>query len=217
MATRKTSNPSSHAAHGHEVSEQDQLGLERLIFFSDAVFAIAITLLVLDIRLPGGEEALNNAELLASLLAIWPRYLAYVISFLVIGSFWRSHHRKFRLIRHYDSRLLSLNLLALMVVAFMPFPSSVLSTQGNRTATIFYALTIIVADLLFLSLWWYASRNSNLTVPHLDPKVRRREFISPMVTALVFLLSIGIAFINADLAKYSWLLLFPATFYVKGQ
>jgi uncharacterized membrane protein len=139
-----------------EVSAQDRLGLERMIFFSDAVFAIAITLLVLEVRLPAGEETGNNAQILASLLGIWHKYIAYVISFLVIGSFWSSHHRKFQLIRRCDRRLVALNLLLLMVVAFIPFPSSVLSQSGTRTATIFYALTISLGGLVFMLLWWYA-------------------------------------------------------------
>ena len=132
----------------------ESLGFERLVFFSDAVFAIAITILVLDIRLPAGEEALTDAELLAQLLGIWHKYLAYIISFLVIGSFWISHHRKFRYNRHYDSNLRFLNLLLLMAIAFIPFPSSVISEHGYRTATIFYALTIIVAGSMSVALWW---------------------------------------------------------------
>ena len=84
----------------------DQIGMERLIFFSDAVFAIAITLLTLEIRLPATDGSLTNAELLQSILAIGPKYIAYIISFLVIGLFWIGHHRKFQLIRKYDGTLM---------------------------------------------------------------------------------------------------------------
>ena len=73
---------------GVRSSGRDELGLERLILFSDAVFAIAITLLALDIRLPAGAESFGNAEMLRQLLGLWPKYLAYLISFLAIGSFW---------------------------------------------------------------------------------------------------------------------------------
>lgn len=217
MSTQKPSRAVQHKALVQDVPEQEHLGLERLIFFSDAVFAIAITLLVLEIRLPSGEAALTDAELLASLLGIWQKYLAYMISFLVIGMFWMSHHRKFRYIKRYDSRLLFLNLLMLMVVAFVPFPSSIISESPSRTATIFYALTMIVVGLLFLLLWWYASRNNYLTDPQLDPNDRRREFAVPLMTMAVFLLSIGITFVNADLAKFSWLLLLPISLYMRRQ
>ena len=95
---------------------RDKTGLERLIFFSDAVFAIAITLLVIDIRLPDTDNILDNAQLTAQLLGMWQQYLGYIISFLVIGTFWTAHHRKFRYIKRYDYRLLFLNLLMLMVI-----------------------------------------------------------------------------------------------------
>ncbi len=190
--------------------QEDQLGLERLVFFSDAVFAIAITLLILEIRLPAASAELNNEELLSRLLEIWPEYLSYVISFLVIGSFWQSHHRKFRYIERYDDRLLWLNLLWLMVIAFIPFPTAVLSEYGNRTATIFYALTMTAAGLLSAVLWWYAVQGHRLVAKDLDTRVRRRGFVKSLVLPLIFLVSIGLAFLNEDLAKYSWFLIAPA-------
>lgn len=188
-----------------------------MVLFSDAVIAIAITLLALDIRLPGGEEALSDAELLAGLVGIWHKYLAYVISFLVIGTFWISHHRKFLLIKRYDNRLMALNLLLLLVIAFMPFPSSVISANGNRTGTIFYALTMIAAGLVFCALWWYAAKDNRLVAADLSQEQRRREFATPVLTVAVFLLSIGIAFVNAGLAKVTWLLLIPVTIYANRR
>jgi uncharacterized membrane protein len=188
-------------------AEQDHLGLERLIFFSDAVMAIAITLLALDIRLPAVEGELSNGQLLQSLQAIWPSYLAYAISFLVIGEFWISHHTKFRLIAHYDRNLLLLNLLFLMMIAFIPFPTSVLSEYGNRTATIFYALTIAVTGLLLFSTWFYASYHDRLLARSLDTRQRRRVALRMLVVPVIFLLSIGLAFINDDWAKVSWVLI----------
>lgn len=195
----------------------EALGFERLVFFSDAVFAIAITILVLDIRLPAGEEALNDAQLSAQLLGMWHQYLAYVISFLVIGSFWISHHRKFRYIRHYDSNLRILNLLLLMAIAFIPFPSSVLSEYGYRTATVFYALTIIVCGLMSVALWWYATRHEQLIDAQMDAGMRRQQFLSPLSTIAIFALSIGIAFINNDLARFSWLLILPVSLYMRRK
>jgi uncharacterized membrane protein len=139
---RKISKSKQLSSNGGNFSEHDQLGLERLIFFSDAVFAIAITLLALEIRLPAGGESLNDTQLFAQLIGMWHRYLAFFISFSVIGVFWISHHRKFRFIERYDRSLLMLNLLLLMMIAFIPFPSSIISENPNRTATIFYAVTM---------------------------------------------------------------------------
>ncbi len=188
-------------------SEQDHLGLERLIFFSDAVFAIAITLLALDIRLPSLGEQPTNGQLLQALLTVWPRYLSYAISFLVIGTFWMSHHRKFRLIVRYDGSLLLFNLLLLMGIAFIPFPTSVLSEYGNRTATIFYALVMTIVGLLNVAVWIYASHRNRLVESTLTLQSTRRETLRSLTAPAVFLISIGLAFINNDLAKYSWLLI----------
>ena len=188
-------------------NKADQIGLERLIFFSDAVFAIAITLLSLDLRLPAAGSTLSNSDLAQRLLEIWPKYLAYVISFLVIGTFWLGHHRRFRIIQKYDSNLLWLNLLLLMVIAFIPFPTALLSEYGNRTATIFYTLVIVLAGVLSAVTWWYASYGDRLIDPDLDKRKRRRETWGPLFLVGVFLLSVGLAFFNDDVAKFSWLLL----------
>ena len=188
-------------------SGQDHLGLERLVFFSDAVFAIAITLLALEVRLPSPGEELGNAQLVQALLAIWPRYLSYAISFLVIGTFWMGHHKKFRFIVRYDAGLLLLNLLLLMAVAFIPFPTSVISEYGNRTATIFYAFAMMIVGLLSAAIWIYASRDNRLIDPAFPPQRTRRETLRALIPPAIFLLSIGLAFINDDLAKYSWLLI----------
>jgi uncharacterized membrane protein len=200
-----------------ESDHADQLGMERIVFFSDAVFAIAVTLLALEIRLPAGKELLNENQLIDQLAGLWHRYLGYFISFMVIGIFWMAHHRKFRLIKRYDARLMLLNLLLLLVVAFIPFPTSLISEYPDRTATIFYAMTMILGELLLGLIWWYASSNNRLTDPHLDPKQRRRQFINPLATALVFLLSIGIAYVFPDLAKLSWFLIMPVTMFANKE
>jgi uncharacterized membrane protein len=203
--TRKKSAPISESKP--DASKQDHLGLERLVFFSDAVFAIAITLLALEIRLPSLGENVTDRQLLQSLLAIWPKYLSFVISFLVIGVFWMGHHRKFRFIERYDTNLLLLNILLLMGIAFIPFPSSVISEYSNRAATIFYAIIMTAVGLLNAAVWVYSSHKNKLIDPHFDPQRRRRETVRALIVPGIFLLSIGLAFINADLAKYSWVLI----------
>jgi TMEM175 potassium channel family protein len=185
----------------------EHLGLERLTFFSDAVFAIAITLLAIEIRLPESEVPLTDAQLVDTLLSLWPQYLGYVISFLVIGLFWLGHHRKFRLIQQFDSNLLIINTFMLMLVAFSPFPTSVLSEYGSRTATIFYALFMLVLGLANMAIWSYASYRNRLIDPKFDAHQRRRETLRAASVPVVFALSIALAFINANLAKLSWALL----------
>lgn len=190
-------------------SRQDHFGLERLLFFSDAVFAIAITLLALEIRLPASEEHLTNWQLLKSILSIWPKYQSYALSFLVIGLFWMGHHRKFRFILRYDSRLLQLNILLLLGIAFIPFPSAILSEYSNRTATVFYSLSITIIGLLNAAVWVYSAHNHRLIDPGFSPQQIWRETLRAFAVPGIFLLSIGLAFLdaNAILAKLSWLLL----------
>lgn len=212
--TMKT-NPSTPAAQAPvALAEEDHLGLERLIFFSDAVFAIAITLLALEIRLPTQAGGLPDSQLFQLLAGAWHKYLSFVISFLVIGAFWMGHHRKFRFIKRYNTNLIVLNLLLLMGIAFIPFPTSVLSENTGVTATVFYALTIVVVGLLSASIWIYASLNNRLIDPAFTYQQKRHEALRALTVPVVFLISIGLAFVNADLAKYSWLLIAVAIKFV---
>jgi uncharacterized membrane protein len=202
---------------GQHAAAQNRLGLERLIFFSDAVFAIAITLLVLDIRLPSDADWAGNRELLLLLAGLWPQYLAYFISFWVIGLSWISHHRKFLHIQRVDNQLLSLNLLMLMMIAFIPFPTAVMSESISLTATGFYALTMILASLSGLILWWYAARNHKLIDPHLDQHQIWREAFVPLATIAIFVLSMGVALFDAGLARICWLFVFPVSLFLRRR
>ena len=212
--TKQTAPSSNEDGLGRKKVYDDAPGLERLVFFSDAVFAIAITLLALDIRLPVDAAELNNRQLWVELLDIWPKYLSFIISFLVIGNFWIAHHHRFRAIVRYNTRLLLLNLLVLMSVAFIPFPTAILSESGNRTATIFYALSISMTGLLSALLWWYASQGNRLTAADYDSATARLNLFSILTTPAVFGLSTGLAFISPDLAKFSWILTAPAALMV---
>ena len=140
----------------------------RLVAFSDAVFAITVTLLVLEISPPT-----DYSDLLHDLLALWPSYLAYAVTFLFIGQVWANHHVMFDHIRAADRVVLLLNTLLLMVVAFLPFATSVLagafrSSDGERTAVVFYGLAFWVTALTFNAVWQYASRHRLLSEA-LDP------------------------------------------------
>ena len=180
---------------------------ERIEFFSDAVFAIAMTLLVLDIRLPAGTE--NVAEALVELV---PEVFAYVLSFALIGVNWMSHHRKFRVITGFDTRLIQLNLVLLLLVAFLPFPTSVLAeTDAQVGSVVLYAATVGAISLAQLALWAYA-RHASLLDPSVDRGVFRYLARSLIITPAVFALSIVIALLwSPSAAMYSWLLLVPAS------
>ncbi|WP_448663187.1 TMEM175 family protein [Sphingomonas sp. CJ20] len=147
--------------------------LERLTFFSDAVFAIAITLLVIEIRPPVLHGA-DDAALRAGLLALAPNYIGFIVSFFVIGRFWLGHHRLFGQLARADDRLVFANLVLLLGIAFLPFPTAVFSEYANlRTATLFYAGWLVVLGLFNANVVRLALRPSVLAPDH-DPLVVRR-------------------------------------------
>ncbi|MET0935310.1 MAG: TMEM175 family protein [Luteibacter sp.] len=126
---------------------QDQQ-LERLTFFSDAVFAIAITLLIIEIHVPHPADNSDGAWLQA-LVDLMPHFAGFILSFFVIGALWAAHHRIFGLLRHYDPSIVWPNLVLLMAVAFMPFSSALMSTHSTeRVPEMFYAFTLLVAGLI---------------------------------------------------------------------
>ena len=192
-----------------EHAGNDRLGLDRLIFFSDAIFAIAITLLALDITLPPGIENVTNEELWRMLAANFHDYTAYAISFLVIGFFWLGHHTKFRSITRYDGVMIWLNFLLLMTIAFIPFPTRVMSDCPKSKATASYAATIVVAGLLSAAISLYAVHNNRLVDPDapLHGHVKQPWLLIGM--PLIFLLSIPIAVYDPLAARAFWLLLIP--------
>jgi uncharacterized membrane protein len=125
--------------------------LERLVFFSDAVFAIAITLLVIEIHAPHFERGAADAVHLQALASLIPSFISFIISFGVIGMFWMGHHRAFSLAAHYSPRILGWNMALLGVIAFMPFASAYLSANIlQRVPTIFYCAVMLLAALLNL-------------------------------------------------------------------
>jgi len=135
----------------------------RLVSFSDAVFAITVTLLVLEIRPPA-----DYSDLLHGLVALWPSYLAYALTFLFIGQVWANHHVMFDHIRAADRVILLLNTLLLMIVAFLPFATSVLagavrSGHGLRTAVVLYGIVFDATALAFNAIWRYARRHHLLS------------------------------------------------------
>ncbi len=181
--------------------------LERLVFFSDAVFAIAITLLALEIRLPEMHHP-TTRELAGALLELLPRFYSFAISFWIIAVYWLAHHRIFRYIRAYDRRLLVINLFFLMWIVLMPFSASLLGGYGShQLALIFYFSHMILTSLSMALLWWYASRDRKLVHPGIDPVVIRYNNARILSLPLVFLLAIGISFFSTAAAGYFVLLL----------
>jgi uncharacterized membrane protein len=141
----------------------------RLEAFSDGVFAIAITLLVLDIHVP--ESAFH--DLWRGIADQWPSYLGYATSFITIGGLWMAHHATFRRLAFANTAVMRVNLVLLMAVAFLPFPTRLLGeafndTDAERAAVIFYGFWLLVIALLFRALWGAVVRDRSLIKPEVS-------------------------------------------------
>lgn len=160
----------------------------RVQTFSDGVFAIAITLLVLEIRVPRHTD-----HLLHDLGRLWPSYLAYVVSFLLIGLVWANHHVMFDHIRLADRLLLFLNTLLLLDVAFLPFVAAVLAASlrdgtGQPVAVALYGGTLAIGGVFFNAIWEHARRDHRLLGESITPQaaqgVSRRFLLGPALYAI---------------------------------
>jgi uncharacterized membrane protein len=142
----------------------------RLETFADGVFAIAATLLIIDVGLP---EELHDG-LGRELLDIWPQYAAYAISFVTIGIMWVNHHMICRQLERVDRPFLFLNLGLLACIAFVPFPTRILAefvrTDEGQAAALLYGITLTTTAVFFIGVWLYASHRGRLLHPGVDPK-----------------------------------------------
>lgn len=182
----------------------EELGLERIVFFSDAVMAIAITLLAIDLKVPELVASVAAAELPRALSELGPRFLSFIISFFVIGIYWMSHHRYFRFIQRYDGGLLVLNLLFLLFIVLMPFVASLFGQYYYLPLGMsIYAAAVAATGLAMGALWWYASHRHRLVDEHLDEQfIRARSIV--LAVPLLFLVSIPFAFFSRTLAVVIW-------------
>jgi uncharacterized membrane protein len=172
------------------------------------VFAIAITLLIIEIALPA---SISHADLPRVLLDLWPRYLAYVLSFLAIARFWAIHRQAFQLIIRCDTTLIWLTLLLLMFVAFLPFPTAVLGDHGGApAAAVLSAVAVSVASAASLAYWWYASGSGGLLRQDAQPEqvklLRARGLSGPVL----FTLTVPVAAFAPYAAEVLWICGYPS-------
>jgi len=186
-----------------------KLAYDRVLFFSDGVFAIAITLLVVDIRVP--SPASGKVDATTALHAALPEIRSFAISFAVIGLFWLGHHSMFGYITVLNRTLMLLNLLFLATIAFLPYPTALLSgaVTGQVTATVFYAGCVAAAGLAEAAIWIYAISAHSLMRGQVNPRVRRYFLVRLLTFPLVFGLSIPVALADPQTADYLWLTLIP--------
>ncbi len=186
---------------------------DRMVFFSDAVFAIAMTLLVIDLAVPEDRHGTAGEVL----LGLWPNFLAYALSFTIIAINWMGHYRRFRVIKTHDSTLMVLNLVLLFFVALLPFPTSLLSSySGESVAVALYAFVVGLLSILQWTMWQYAYRKGFVDRV-VDDGLFRWVRMNQLTTPIVFWASIPVALLwDGSIAMWSWFALFPVNAIVGG-
>jgi uncharacterized membrane protein len=199
--------------HGEEV-EPAGITPHRLEGFSDGVLSIAATLLVLELHVPDVAQDLGLA-----LLAQWPSYAAYVVSFATIGIIWVNHDALFNNVGRVDRPLLFLNLGLLLVVSVIPFPTALLGryvTAGDddaaHLAAAVYGGVMVLMSLAFTALWRHVTRDGRLVRAHLDPQRARAESRLFSAGLFFYIVGIGLAFVSAQLSLLVYALV--AVYYV---
>ena len=206
--------------------------LERLILFSDAVFAIAITLLVIEIKIPDKEflkehGGLSDVTISNALSELVPKFVGFLVSFLLIGLYWSIHHRMFGFVTSYDRKLLFLNLVFLFFVALMPFSTgfysefagSELFEKQLKVPMTFYVLNFCGVGFANYLMWRRIGNEKNkLAEPPIDPLVLKLAYARALVVPFLFLLMLPVAyFINVLFAVYIPMLIPVAIRILKKQ
>ena len=193
------------------------LTTQRLEMLSDGVIAIAATLLVLEI---GRVELDHDEDLLEAIGQLWPSYLAYVVSFTVIGLIWVAHHTMFERISSVDRPLLFLNLALLLGIGFIPWPTSVLAdfiredNLNASVATALYSFTMTLIGIVFVGMWAHLVRHPEHTIDTVTEVQLRRSMRLACVSPIVYGATIGLAFVSPYLCLVVYLLL--ALYFARG-
>lgn len=183
-------------------------GPERVVALADGVFAIAVTLLVLDLSVARG---LNSAQFEDALYELLPDLGAYALSVAVLGGFWRDHRRIFGPVRQVDSRLISLSLLGLGIAALLPFPTRLLADYGGEPASAaIYGAAVAALGATHLAMSVRVARHPWLRDGAATDVGSGRDLLDPVVTVVVFLLTVPLAALVGSGAMLWWLVLIPA-------
>jgi uncharacterized membrane protein len=196
---------------GLEPAHKKEFQLERMILFSDAVFAIAITLLVLEIKVPHVADG-TNYTLLKILIGMIPKLIGFFISFFVIGQYWVVHHKLFGFVEDYNGGLLWLNLIFLLSIVLMPFSTALYSENIKSTLSfVIYCGNIFASGFITFILWRFlGSGKHNLSELNQHRKLLSYFSIRSLVIAFAFGIGALISILDPVTAKFSPVLIFPA-------
>ena len=185
----------------------DRRLLDRLIFFSDGVFAIAITILVLNLTVPIIAPGAVGTELPSALRALEPKLLSYALSFFVIGIYWIAHQRAFIYVERYDRGLAWINLAFLLFVVLIPFATALLGAYSDQLiVVVLYAVVLTSTGLVLSVLWYFISYHHQLLAKDASKRYIRANMVRFLSTPILFLASIGVAFVSVPAAMAIWYL-----------
>jgi len=180
--------------------------LERLILFSDAVFAIAITLLVIEIKIPEiHEKPVTENAVLHKLAELIPKFVGFLVSFLLIGQYWIVHHRMFSFVINFTDRLIWLNILFLFAIALMPFSTGFYSEyvlRGVVTPVIFYTANIALLGLANFLMWRYLSNQKNNLTENLTPALAKYFSLRALTVPTIFVIFSFVYLYNPTIAFF---------------
>ena len=180
--------------------------LERLILFSDAVFAIAITLLVIEIKIPEiHEKPITDNAVLHKLAELIPKFVGFLVSFLLIGQYWIVHHRMFSFVINFTDRLIWLNILFLFAIALMPFSTGFYSEyvlRGVITPVIFYTANIALLGLANFLMWRYLSNKKNNLTENLTPALAKYFSLRALTVPTIFVIFSFVYLYNPTIAFF---------------
>ncbi|HTY76019.1 MAG TPA: TMEM175 family protein [Candidatus Nanoarchaeia archaeon] len=197
-------------AEDEGVRRQEDYGLDRTLALSDGVFAFALTLLVLDLVVPVLSSGTTSMDLWKALSNEYISFLNFVLSFAIAGVWWNAHHRNFQHVRNTNIPLRLLNIVFLVWIALIPFFTKLLTQYHTLQLSVaMYAFDQAAAGFSLSILWYYASRNNDLIERGMTAKAIRFSMIRNAVVPVFFVASIGLAFVDAGVASFSWYLLFP--------
>jgi|SRR5579872_3100183 len=190
------------------------LSKARIEALTDGIFAVAMTLLVLDIKVPVVQVA---AELPHRLLTLWPQCLSYLISFIMLGIYWVGQHNQFHLIRRTDRVLLWINILFMLVISFVPFSTALLSAYPRQpVALMIYGANLIVIGAILSWHWRYATRRHRLVDASLDPRIVRLAARRILIGPTLFLIAVGVALFSTTTSLIIYLLA-PLVYILPGK
>jgi len=198
----------------NEIKKEFQI--ERMILFTDAVFAIAITLLVIEIKAPEIHKEFTHQQITNQLLSLIPKFIGFIVSFFVIAIYWRSHHRLFSFLKNYDDKLILLNFLFLFTIILMPFSSAYYSENTNYNLPFyFYCVNVAATGFAnYLMLNYIIKHKEQIAEGFTEPKVRQlarwRTLIVPFIFLSGILLTLLLPKGYSILSRLTPMLIWPA-------